>query len=190
MTVDWDGQIRMDPSSSYAMQGLIGLKERFDVAFACDPDHDRHGIVTSGGLLAPNNYLAVSIDYLFQNRPLWRADAAVGKTVVSSGLIDRVAKRMGRRLYEVPVGFKWFADGLFDGSLGFGGEESAGASFLRKDGGVWSTDKDGLIPALLAAEMTARKGRIQARSTVPDRRPGRTVLGTVDAKANPSRKPC
>ncbi len=141
------------------MQGLIGLKERFDVAFACDPDHDRHGIVTpSGGLLAPNNYLAVSIDYLFQNRPQWRADAAIGKTVVSSGLIDRVAARLGRRLYEVPVGFKWFADGLFDGSLGFGGEESAGASFLRKDGSVWSTDKDGLIPGLLAAEMTSRTG--------------------------------
>ena len=160
MCMDWDGRIRMDPSSSYAMQGLIGLKDRFDVAFACDPDHDRHGIVTpSGGLLAPNNYLAVSIDYLFQNRPNWRADAAVGKTVVSSGLIDRVAARLGRRLYEVPVGFKWFADGLFDGSLGFGGEESAGASFLRLDGSVWSTDKDGLIPSLLAAEMTARTGR-------------------------------
>ena len=160
MCMDWDGRIRMDPSSSYAMQGLIGLKDRFDVAFACDPDHDRHGIVTpSGGLLAPNNYLAVSIDYLFQNRPHWRADAAVGKTVVSSGLIDRVAARLGRRLYEVPVGFKWFADGLFDGSLGFGGEESAGASFLRLDGSVWSTDKDGLIPSLLAAEMTARTGR-------------------------------
>ncbi|MFJ7882893.1 phosphoglucomutase (alpha-D-glucose-1,6-bisphosphate-dependent) [Pseudomonas sp. NPDC096917] len=160
MCMDWDGRIRMDPSSSYAMQGLIGLKDRFDVAFACDPDHDRHGIVTpSGGLLAPNNYLAVSIDYLFQNRAHWRADAAVGKTVVSSGLIDRVAARLGRRLYEVPVGFKWFADGLFDGSLGFGGEESAGASFLRLDGSVWSTDKDGLIPSLLAAEMTARTGR-------------------------------
>ena len=160
MCMDWDGRIRMDPSSSYAMQGLIGLKDRFDVASACDPDHDRHGIVTpSGGLLAPNNYLAVSIDYLFQNRAHWRADAAVGKTVVSSGLIDRVAARLGRRLYEVPVGFKWFADGLFDGSLGFGGEESAGASFLRLDGSVWSTDKDGLIPSLLAAEMTARTGR-------------------------------
>ncbi len=160
MCMDWDGRIRMDPSSSYAMQGLIGLKDRFDVAFACDPDHDRHGIVTpSGGLLAPNNYLAVSIDYLFQNRAHWRADAAVGKTVVSSGLIDRVAARLDRRLYEVPVGFKWFADGLFDGSLGFGGEESAGASFLRLDGSVWSTDKDGLIPSLLAAEMTARTGR-------------------------------
>lgn len=160
MSVDWDGKIRMDPSSTFAMQGLIGLKDRFQVAFACDPDHDRHGIVTpSAGLLAPNAYLAVAIDYLFQNRPGWRADAAVGKTVVSSGLIDRVTARLGRQLYEVPVGFKYFAQGLFDGSLGFGGEESAGASFLRLDGSVWSTDKDGLIPGLLAAEMTARTGR-------------------------------
>ncbi|KAE9640869.1 phosphoglucomutase (alpha-D-glucose-1,6-bisphosphate-dependent) [Pseudomonas sp. PB106] len=190
MTVDWDGQIRMDPSSSHAMQGLIGLKERFDVAFACDPDHDRHGIVTpSGGLLAPNNYLAVSIDYLFQNRPQWRADAAVGKTVVSSGLIDRVAKRLGRRLYEVPVGFKWFADGLFDGSLGFGGEESAGASFLRKDGGVWSTDKDGLIPALLAAEMTARTGRDPSQAyNALTAELGEPFSVRVDAKANPEQK--
>lgn len=160
MSVDWDGQIRMDPSSRDAMQGLIGLKDQYDVAFACDPDHDRHGIVTrSGGLMNPNNYLAVSIDYLFRNRPQWRADAAVGKTVVSSGLIDRVAARLQRKLYEVPVGFKYFAAGLFDGSLGFGGEESAGASFLRRDGSVWSTDKDGLIPGLLAAEMTARLGK-------------------------------
>ncbi|HDS1679347.1 TPA: alpha-D-glucose phosphate-specific phosphoglucomutase [Pseudomonas putida] len=159
MCVDWDGQIRMDPSSPYAMQGLIGLRERFDVAFACDPDHDRHGIVTADGLLQPNNYLAVAIDYLYRNRPQWRSDAAVGKTVVSSGLIDRVTERLGRELYEVPVGFKFFAQGLFDGTLGFGGEESAGASFLRKDGTVWATDKDGLIPALLAAEMTAHTGR-------------------------------
>ena len=159
MCVDWDGQIRMDPSSPYAMQGLIGLRDRFDVAFACDPDHDRHGIVTADGLLQPNNYLAVAIDYLYRNRPQWRSDAAVGKTVVSSGLIDRVTERLGRELYEVPVGFKFFAQGLFEGSLGFGGEESAGASFLRKDGTVWATDKDGLIPALLAAEMTARTGR-------------------------------
>ncbi len=130
MTVDWDGRIRMDPSSPYAMRSLIGLKDRFDVAFACDTDHDRHGIVTrSAGLLPPNHYLAVSIHYLFQNRPRWRKDAAVGKTVVSSGMIDRVAARLGRRLHEVPVGFKWFVDGLFDGSLGFAGEESAGASF-------------------------------------------------------------
>ena len=190
MCVDWDGRIRMDPSSSYAMQGLIGLKERFDVAFACDPDHDRHGIVTpSGGLLAPNNYLAVSIDYLFQNRPQWRADAAVGKTVVSSGLIDRVAARLGRRLYEVPVGFKWFADGLFEGSLGFGGEESAGASFLRLDGSVWSTDKDGLIPSLLAAEMTARTGRdpSQLYQKMTEEL-GLPFSTRVDAKATPQQK--
>ena len=190
MCVDWDGRIRMDPSSSYAMQGLTGLKERFDVAFACDPDHDRHGIVTpSGGLLAPNNYLAVSIDYLFQNRPHWRADAAVGKTVVSSGLIDRVAARLGRRLYEVPVGFKWFADGLFEGSLGFGGEESAGASFLRLDGSVWSTDKDGLIPSLLAAEMTARTGRDPSQlyqQMTEDL--GLPFSTRVDAKATPQQK--
>ena len=190
MCVDWDGRIRMDPSSSYAMQGLIGLKERFDVAFACDPDHDRHGIVTpSGGLLAPNNYLAVSIDYLVRNRPQWRVDAAVGKTVVSSGLIDRVAARLGRRLYEVPVGFKWFADGLFDGSLGFGGEESAGASFLRRDGSVWSTDKDGLIPSLLAAEMTARTGRdpSQLYQQMTDDL-GQPFSTRVDAKATPAQK--
>ena len=190
MCVDWDGRIRMDPSSSHAMQGLIGLKERFDVAFACDPDHDRHGIVTpTGGLLAPNNYLAVSIDYLFQNRAQWRADAAVGKTVVSSGLIDRVSTRLGRRLYEVPVGFKWFADGLFEGSLGFGGEESAGASFLRRDGTVWSTDKDGLIPSLLAAEMTARTGRdpSQLYQALTDDL-GQPFSTRVDAKATPEQK--
>lgn len=190
MCVDWDGRIRMDPSSSYAMQGLIGLKERFDVAFACDPDHDRHGIVTpSGGLLAPNSYLAVSIDYLFNHRPQWRSDAAVGKTVVSSSLIDRVSTRLGRRLYEVPVGFKWFADGLFEGSLGFGGEESAGASFLRLDGSVWSTDKDGLIPSLLAAEMTARTGRDPAQlyqKMTEDL--GRPFSTRVDAKATPQQK--
>lgn len=160
MTADWDGKIRMDPSSSYAMQRLIGLKDRYDVAFACDTDHDRHGIVTrSGGLLLPNNYLAVLVDYLFQQRPAWNAAAAVGKTLVSTALIDRVAKRLGRTLYEVPVGFKWFVDGLFDGSLGFGGEESAGASFLRKDGAVWTTDKDGIAAALMSAEITARCGR-------------------------------
>ena len=160
MTVDWDGKIRMDPSSSYAMQRLLGLKDRYDVAFACDTDHDRHGIVTrSNGLMAPNHYLAVLIDYLFQHRPQWSPAAAVGKTVVSTALIDRVAKRLGRKLYETPVGFKWFVDGLFDGSLGFGGEESAGASFLRRDGTVWTTDKDGIVPALLSAEITARTGR-------------------------------
>ena len=160
MTLDWDGQIRMDPSSPYAMQRLLEIKDRFDVAFACDTDHDRHGIVTSkAGLLAPNHYLAVAIDYLFRHRPQWPTNAAVGKTVVSTSVIDLVTKRLGRRLYEVPVGFKWFADGLFDGSLGFGGEESAGASFLRRDGSVWTTDKDGLVPALLSAEITARCGR-------------------------------
>ncbi len=190
MCVDWDGQIRMDPSSPYAMQGLIGLKDRFDVAFACDPDHDRHGIVTpNGGLLAPNNYLAVAIDYLFQNRPQWRADAAVGKTVVSSGLIDRVTARLGRRLYEVPVGFKYFADGLFDGSLGFGGEESAGASFLRRDGSVWATDKDGLIPSLLAAEITARTGRNPGLAYQELTRDlGEPFATRVEAKANPAQK--
>ena len=160
MTVDWDGRIRMDPSSPYAMQRLIGLKDRFDIAFACDTDHDRHGIVTrSTGLLPPNHYLSVAIFYLFQHRPKWSVGAAVGKTVVSSRMIDRVAAKLGRKLYEVPVGFKWFVDGLLDGSLGFGGEESAGASFVRLDGSVWTTDKDGIVPALLAAEITARMQR-------------------------------
>jgi phosphoglucomutase len=160
MTLDWDGQIRMDPSSVYAMQRLIAIKDRYDIAFACDTDHDRHGIVTAAhGLLPPNHYLAVAIDYLFRHRPQWSASAAVGKTVVSTQMIDRVAARLGRRLYEVPVGFKWFSQGLLDGSLGFGGEESAGAAFLRRDGTVWTTDKDGLIAALLAAEITARCGR-------------------------------
>jgi phosphoglucomutase len=160
MTLDWDGKIRMDCSSPYAMQRLIGMADRFDVAWACDPDHDRHGIVAgSSGLLNPNHYLAVAIEYLFTHRPKWPAGAGVGKTVVSSGMIDRVAARLGRRLVEVPVGFKWFVDGLVSGELGFGGEESAGASFLRRDGGVWSTDKDGIILGLLAAEMTAVTGR-------------------------------
>lgn len=164
MTVDWDGQIRMDPSSPYAMQRLQGMKNRFDIAFACDTDHDRHGIVTpQTGLMPPNHYLSVAIDYLFKHRLLWRADAAIGKTVVSTSLIDRVAARLGRKLCEVPVGFKWFSAGLLDGSLGFGGEESAGASFLRRDGKVWTTDKDGLVPALLAAEITARCGRDPAQ---------------------------
>src|SRR5690606_32825293 len=152
-------RIRMDPSSPYAMQRLLARRNHYDVSFACDTDHDRHGIVTrSSGLLPANHYLAVAIDYLFRNRPRWTARAAVGKTLVSTALIDRVARRLGRDLYEVPVGFKWFADGLFDGSLGFGGEESAGASFLRRDGAVWTTDKDGIAPALLAAELTARHG--------------------------------
>ena len=164
MTLDWDGRIRMDPSSPYAMQRLIDLKDRFDIAFACDTDHDRHGIVTPGaGLLPPNHYLAVAIDYLFRHRPQWPVHAAIGKTVVSTRLIDLVAKRLGRTLYEVPVGFKWFSAGLFDGSLGFGGEESAGASFLRRDGTVWTTDKDGIAPALLSAEITARCGRDPGR---------------------------
>jgi len=160
MTLDWDGRIRMDCSSPYAMAGLIALRDRFDVAFGNDTDNDRHGIVTpSAGLLNPNHYLAVAISYLFTSRPEWSADAAIGKTVVSSSLIDRVAASLGRRLYEVPVGFKWFVDGLLAGTLGFGGEESAGASFLRRDGSVWTTDKDGIIMGLLAAEMTARTGR-------------------------------
>jgi phosphoglucomutase len=159
MTVDWDGRIRMDCSSPYAMQRLIALRDRFDVAWACDPDHDRHGIVAqSAGLMNPNHYLAAAISYLFANRRQWSLDAGVGKTVVSSSMIDRVAARLGRRLVEVPVGFKWFVDGLMNGSLGFGGEESAGASFLRCDGRAWSTDKDGIILGLLAAEMTAITG--------------------------------
>ncbi len=160
MTMDWDGQIRMDPSSAYAMTSLIELKDRFDIAFACDTDHDRHGIVTrEAGLLQPNHYLTAAIYYLFQHRPEWSNVAAVGKTMVSSQMIDRVTAKLGRKLYEVPVGFKWFVDGLLDGTLGFGGEESAGASFLRLDGTVWTTDKDGIVPALLAAEITARMDR-------------------------------
>jgi phosphoglucomutase len=160
MTVDWDGQIRMDPSSPYAMQRLIGLKDRFDLSFACDTDHDRHGIVTkSGGLLLPNHDLCVAIFYLLQNRPKWSKSAAIGKTVVSSQMIDRITAKFGRKLFEVPVGFKWFVEGLLDGSLGFAGEESAGSVFLRLDGTVWTTDKDGIVPCLLAAEMTARTGQ-------------------------------
>jgi phosphoglucomutase len=160
MTVDWDGKIRMDCSSPYAMQRLIALKDQFDVAWACDTDHDRHGIVAkSVGLLNPNHYLAVAIEYLFTHRPEWPSAAGVGKTVVSSSMIDRVTAKLGRRLQEVPVGFKWFVDGLVSGSLGFGGEESAGASFLRRSGKVWTTDKDGIIMGLLAAEMTAATGK-------------------------------
>jgi phosphoglucomutase len=190
MTVDWDGRIRMDPSSSYAMQRLIGLKDRFDVAFACDPDHDRHGIVTkSGGLLPPNHYLSAAIFYLFQHRPEWRKGAAIGKTVVSSQMIDRVAAKLGRRLYEVPVGFKWFVDGLLDGSLGFGGEESAGASFVRLDGRAWTTDKDGIVPALLAAEITARMdrdpGEIYRDLT---RELGEPLYDRVEAAATPAQR--
>lgn len=189
MTLDWDGKIRMDPSSSYAMQRLIGLKGRFDVAFACDTDHDRHGVVTKTGLLPSNYYLAAMVDDLFNNRPQWGTQAAVGKTVVSSSMIDRVAKRLGRRLYETPVGFKWFADGLFDGSLGFGGEESAGASFLRRDGTVWTTDKDGLVPALFAAELTARHGHDPAEHyrSLCDAF-GEVFFDRVEAPASPQQK--
>ena len=160
MTVDWDGKIRMDCSSPYAMQRLIGLKDRFDVAWACDTDHDRHGIVAkSVGLLNPNHYLAVMISYLFDHRPQWPATTGVGKTVVSSSMIDRVTARLGRRLMETPVGFKWFVDGLMSSSIGFAGEESAGCTFLRRDGSIWTTDKDGIIAGLLAAEMTAVTGK-------------------------------
>ncbi len=190
MTLDWDGKVRMDCSSPYAMAGLIGLKERFDVAFASDTDHDRHGIVTrSAGLLNPNHYLAVAISYLFQNRPEWPATAAVGKTLVSSGMINRVAAGIGRKLYEVPVGFKWFVDGLLSGTLGFGGEESAGASFLRRDGTVWTTDKDGLILGLLSAEIVARTGRdpgeLYRELTV---KYGDPCYERIDAPATPAQK--
>jgi phosphoglucomutase len=190
MTADWDGQIRMDPSSPYAMQRLLDIKDRFDIAFACDTDHDRHGIVTSGtGLLTPNQYLVVAIDYLFRQRPQWPAHAAVGKTVVSTRLIDLVAQRLDRKLYEVPVGFKWFAEGLLDGSLGFGGEESAGASFLRKDGTVWTTDKDGIVPALLAAEITAKTGRDPGRLYGElTKALGDPLTDRVEAPANPAQK--
>ena len=159
MTVDKDGKIRMDCSSPHAMASLIGLKDKYDIAFGNDTDFDRHGIVTNSGLMNPNHYLAVAIQYLFQNRPGWSEDAAIGKTLVSSSMIDRVAKSINRKLAEVPVGFKWFVDGLLDGSYGFGGEESAGASFLKKDGTVWSTDKDGIIMDLLSAEITAKTGK-------------------------------
>ena len=189
MTLDWDGRIRMDPSSPYAMQRLLAIKDRFDIAFACDTDHDRHGIVTPAGLLPPNPYLSVMIDFLFANRPQWPAAAAVGKTVVSTQLIDRVAARAGRRLYEVPVGFKWFSDGLLDGSLGFGGEESAGASFLRRDGRVWTTDKDGIVPALLSAEITARTGHDPARAyEALTGELGKPVSDRVEAPASAQQK--
>ncbi|MCW5982597.1 MAG: phosphoglucomutase (alpha-D-glucose-1,6-bisphosphate-dependent) [Bryobacteraceae bacterium] len=190
MTVDWDGKIRMDPSSSYAMQSLIGLKDRFDVAFACDTDHDRHGIVTrSGGLMQPNHYLAVCIHYLYSRRRNWSESAAVGKTVVSSGMIDRVAADLGRRLHEVPVGFKFFVEGLIDGRLGFVGEESAGASFLRRDGAVWTTDKDGVIAALLAAEITAVTGKDPSETYVAlTRKFGDPAYERTDAPATPEQK--
>ena len=190
MTLDWDERVRMDPSSAHAMQGLISLKNRFDIAFACDPDHDRHGIVApSVGLMPPNHYLAVAIQYLFSLRVKWRADAAIGKTMVSSAMIDRVAARLGRRVYEVPVGFKWFVDGLLDGSLGFGGEESAGASLLRRDGEAWTTDKDGIVPALLAAEMTAQNQRDPGelyRDLAHDL--GESSYARIDAAATPTQK--
>ncbi|MET3378244.1 MULTISPECIES: phosphoglucomutase (alpha-D-glucose-1,6-bisphosphate-dependent) [Variovorax] len=190
MSLDWDGRIRMDPSSPDAMHKLIELKDRFGIAFACDTDHDRHGIVSgSTGLMQPNSYLAVMIDYLYTHRPQWPAQAAVGKTVVSSQMIDRVTARLGRRLYEVPVGFKWFVDGLVDASLAFGGEESAGATFLRKDGSVWTTDKDGLVPALLSAEIAARTGRDPGeRYTELTRALGQPVSDRVDAAATVEQK--
>ncbi|HMA09146.1 MAG TPA: alpha-D-glucose phosphate-specific phosphoglucomutase, partial [Ramlibacter sp.] len=190
MTLDWDGRIRMDPSSPYAMQRLLDMKDKFDIAFACDTDHDRHGIVTAqAGLLPSNHYLAVAIDYLFQHRPQWPANAAVGKTVVSTKMIDLVAARLGRRLDEVPVGFKWFADGLLTGAIGFCGEESAGAAFLRRDGTVWTTDKDGMAPALLAAEMTARLGRDPGAlyQQLADEF-GNPVADRIEAPATPQQK--
>lgn len=190
MSLDWDGKIRMDPSSRYAMQRLIGLKDQFPVAFACDTDHDRHGIVTaSAGLMQPNHYLAVAIYYLFTNRPEWNKNAGIGKTLVSSKMIDKVAGKIGRKLVEVPVGFKWFVDGLFDGSLGFGGEESAGASFLDRKGEVWSTDKDGIIAALLAGEITATTGKdpgeIYKGFTAEF---GEPIYDRIDAPATPEQK--
>ena len=190
MTLDWDGRIRMDCSSRYAMASLIAMRDKFDVAFACDTDHDRHGIVTLGaGLLNPNHYLAVAIDYLFRTREDWRMDAGVGKTLVSSSILDRIAESLGRRLFEVPVGFKWFVDGLLDGALGFGGEESAGASFLRADAGAWSTDKDGLVMGLLSAEITARTGKdpgVHYRELT--KQFGDPVYERIDAPATPDEK--
>jgi phosphoglucomutase len=190
MTVDWDGKIRMDCSSPYAMARLIGMREKFDVAFANDTDADRHGIVTrSNGLMNPNHYLAAAIAYLFENRPQWRGDSAVGKTIVSSAIIDRVAQKLGRRLVETPVGFKWFVDGLIGGSFGIAGEESAGASFLRRDGSVWTTDKDGLILGLLAAEMTARTRRDPSQLFDDlTAELGRPFYERIDAPATPEQK--
>jgi phosphoglucomutase len=190
MSLDWDGQVRMDPSSPHAMRSLLSLRERYPVVMACDTDHDRHGIVAgSVGLMPPNHYLAVMIDYLYRNRPGWRADAAVGKTIVSSSIIDRVATDLGRKLFEVPVGFKWFVEGLISGSLGFVGEESAGATFLRRDGGAWATDKDGLIPGLLAGEMMAKTGRdpgeLYAKLTAKH---GESFYERIDAAATPAEK--
>ncbi|MBK9983654.1 MAG: alpha-D-glucose phosphate-specific phosphoglucomutase [Saprospiraceae bacterium] len=190
MTVDWDGQIRMDPSSPYAMKGLLAMKDQFDISFACDTDHDRHGIVTkSSGLLNPNHYLAVAIHYLLQHRSGWSDHAAIGKTLVSSSIIDRVVAGAGRKLYEVPVGFKWFVDGLMDSSLCFVGEESAGATFLRQDGSVWTTDKDAFVPALLSAEITAKMnrdpGEIYKEIT---NKYGEPYSDRIEAKATPAQK--
>ncbi len=190
MTVDWDGQIRMDPSSAYAMQRLIAMKDDYDISFACDTDHDRHGIVTkSAGLLNPNHYLSVAVFYLLQNRPQWNIRAAVGKTVVTTQLIDRIATKLERKIYETPVGFKWFVDGLLNSSLCFGGEESAGASFSRLDGSVWTTDKDGFIPALLSAEITAKMGKdpgeIYSELT---KEFGESFYDRMEAKATPDQK--
>jgi len=189
MHVDWDGKIRMDCSSPYAMAGLIELRNKYDIAFGNDTDHDRHGIVTPTGLMNPNHYLAVAIEYLFSHRDGWSKDAAIGKTCVSTSLIDRVAKKIGRKLIEVPVGFKWFVDGLLEGSLGFGGEESAGASFLRKDGSVWTTDKDGIILALLSAEITAVTGKNPGehyKQLVKEL--GEPAYARIDAVATPEQK--
>jgi phosphoglucomutase len=190
MTADWDGQIRMDPSSPYAMQRLLALKDRFEVAVACDTDYDRHGIVTrSAGLMPPNHYLSVAVSYLFQHRPEWPKHAAIGKTVVTSTMLDRIAAKLGRSVYEVPVGFKWFVDGLLDGALGFAGEESAGASFVRRGGGAWTTDKDGMAPALLAAEITARLGRDPGevyRELTQEL--GEPAYQRIDAPATPEQK--
>lgn len=190
MSLDWDGKIRMDPSSSYAMQRLLSLKDKFAVAVACDTDYDRHGIVTKSlGLMQPNHYLAVAVDFLFRNRPGWSADTGIGKTLVSSQMIDRVAERLGRKLVEVPVGFKWFVDGLFDGSLGFGGEESAGASFLDRKGRVWSTDKDGIIAALLAGEITTKTGKDPGEIYQDFTNTfGAPVYARIDAPATPDQK--
>jgi phosphoglucomutase len=190
MSVDWDGKIRMDPSSSYAMQRLIGMKDQYDISVACDTDHDRHSVVAkSVGLVPPNHYLTACIFFLLQHRPAWKQDIAIGKTLVSSRMIDRVTKKLHHPLYEVPVGFKWFVDGLIDGSLGFVGEESAGASFLRKNGDVWTTDKDGFIPALLAAEMTAMLGRDPGEiyKSLADEL-GHSTYDRVEAPANPEQK--
>ena len=190
MTVDWDGQIRMDPSSPYAMQGLIEMKDRFDISFACDTDHDRHGIVTkSSGLLNPNNYLSVVVFYLLQHRPLWEKNISVGKTVVTTQLIERIVSKFGRKIYDVPVGFKWFVDGLLDSTLCFGGEESAGATFSRFNGSVWTTDKDGFVPALLSAEITAKLGRDPGgQYHLITKEFGEPVYDRIEAKATPEQK--